>query len=101
MPRLTITSTDGAENGASFDLKLGVNRVGRTPDNDWPIDHPTISTVHCQVVWMNDSVVIRDCESTNGTFIDGERVSTGQLDPGHLLRLGAVEMMLDSATAAI
>ena len=101
MPRLTITSNDGHESGASFDLKLGVNRVGRTPENDWQIDHPTVSTTHCQLVWMNDSVVVRDCESTNGTFIDDQRVSTAPLDAGHVLRLGAVEMTLDTAVAAI
>jgi hypothetical protein len=101
MPRLTITSSDQQENGGSFDLKLGVNRIGRTLDNDWQIDHPTISSAHCQLVWMNDSVVVRDCESTNGTFIDGERISTATLEPGHVLRLGAVEMTLDTALAAI
>lgn len=101
MPRLTICSTEGLENGGSFDLKLGVNRVGRTPDNDWQIDHPTISTMHCQVVWMSDSVVVRDCDSTNGTFVDGERITTAQLEPGHVLRIGAVEMTLDTAAASI
>jgi hypothetical protein len=101
MPRLTITSLEGQENGGSFDLKLGLNRLGRTSENDLPIDHPTISTLHCQVVWMNDSVVIRDCDSTNGTFIDGERINTAPLEPGQVLRVGAIELVLDSAKAAI
>jgi pSer/pThr/pTyr-binding forkhead associated (FHA) protein len=101
MPRLMITSLEGQENCESFDLKLGVNRLGRTSENDMPIEHPTVSTLHCHVVWMNDSVVIRDCDSTNGTFIDGERINTGQLEPGQVLRVGAVELMLDSALAAI
>jgi len=101
MPRLTITAIDGQDGGGSFDLKLGMNRLGRTSDNDLQIDHPTISTLHCQIVWMSDSVVVRDCESTNGTFIEGARVSTAQLEPGQVLRVGAVEMVLDSAMAAI
>ena len=74
MPRLMIKSNGDAIAVESFDLKLGVNRLGRTPDNDLLIDRATVSTLHCEIIWMNDSVVVRDRESTNGTFIDGQRI---------------------------
>jgi len=101
MPRLMIKSNGDAIAVESFDLKLGVNRLGRTPDNDLPIDRATVSTVHCEIIWMNDSVVVRDRESTNGTFIDGQRIQTATLEPGQTLRVGDVEMFLDTAKASI
>src|SRR5437899_9571368 len=82
MPRLTIKSNGDAIAVESFNLKLGVNRLGRTADNDLPIDRSTVSTLHCEIIWMNDSVVVRDRESTNGTFIDGQRIQTATLEPG-------------------
>jgi len=101
MPRLMIKSNGDAIAVESFDLKLGVNRLGRTQDNDLPIDRATVSTLHCELIWMNDSVVVRDRESTNGTFIDGQRIQTATLEPGQTLRVGDVEMFLDTAKASI
>src|SRR5258706_1930647 len=85
----------------SFALKLGVTRLGRTADNDLQVNQPTISTFHCEIVWMNDSVEVRDRDSTNGTFIEGRRIQKAQLEPGQVLRVGDVEMFLDTAKAAI
>jgi len=50
---------------------------------------------------MNDSVEVRDRDSTNGTFIDGRRIQKAQLEPGQVLRVGDVEMFLDTAKASI
>jgi pSer/pThr/pTyr-binding forkhead associated (FHA) protein len=42
--------------------------------------------------------LIRDLNSTNGTFINGERVSEKILKPGQILRLGQIEMRLETET---
>src|SRR5205814_1348636 len=101
MPRLILKTNGEQIEVESFDLKLGVNTLGRTVENDLRINHPTVSTFHCEVVWMNDMVEVRDHESTNGTFIDGERIKEARLEPGHLLRIGDLEMSLDTDTASI
>ena len=101
MPRLMIKSNGDAIAVESFDLKLGVNRLGRTADNDLPIDRSTISTVHCEIIWMNDSVVVRDRESTNGTFINLVPIKEANLNPGDTLQLGDVELVLMSAAAKV
>jgi len=85
----------------SFDLKLGVNRLGRTLDNDIRINRPAISTSHCEIRWMNDEVTVKDLDSTNGTFINGQRIAEGRLAPGQVLRVGDVDMFLDTARASI
>ena len=48
MARLLIRS-DGFHNQV-IELKLGVNRVGRSPANDFQIEHPTISARHCEIL---------------------------------------------------
>jgi hypothetical protein len=49
--------------------------VGRSPDNDWQIDLPIISPNHCRLT-VDDGgrVLVRDLDSKNGTYLNGERV---------------------------
>ena len=79
MARLLI-KTAGLEN-RTLELRLGVNHVGRDPDCEFCIDHPTISTLHCELSLTNDGVYIRDCKSTNGTFVNSKPVMEAWLDP--------------------
>lgn len=99
MARLLV-KTDGV-NTKLIDLKLGANRVGRHPDNDFSIEHPTISSVHCEIVLMDSGVVLRDLESTNGTFVNDKPVREAKLSPGEIVRLGDVELLVESVDAKI
>jgi predicted component of type VI protein secretion system len=94
MARLLI-KTAGLEN-RTLELRLGVNHVGRDPDCDFPISHPTVSVRHCEVEVSAKGVTIRDCGSTNGTFINGDPVREAQLMPGQEVRLGDVELFVES-----
>src|SRR5262249_6964136 len=55
---------------------------------------------HCEVVLRGNDVIVKDLNSTNGTFINGEKVTEGPLKPGQILRLGQVEMRLETEAAA-
>jgi hypothetical protein len=47
-----------------------------------------VSRLHAELYWLGGVLYVRDCESTNGTFLDGERVVTPRrLAPGQMLRL--------------
>src|SRR6185437_14829891 len=94
MARLSV-KTDGL-NAKLLELKLGANRVGRHPDNDFSIDHETISSVHCEIVLQDSGVLLRDLESTNGTFVNNEPVREISLVPGQIVRLGDVELLVDA-----
>jgi len=94
MARLLIR-TEGLGNQL-IELKLGANRIGRSPDTDFPILHPTISSCHCELVLMEDGVTIRDLESTNGTFVNGRKIREAKLNAGQLVRLGDVELVVES-----
>jgi pSer/pThr/pTyr-binding forkhead associated (FHA) protein len=99
MARLLV-KTEGL-NARLIVLKLGANRVGRHPDNDFSIEHDTISSVHCEIVLRDDGVILRDLESTNGTFVNDEPVREVQLSPGQVVRLGDVELLVETTDAII
>jgi hypothetical protein len=99
MARLLIR-TEGLQN-RTLELRLGVNRVGRTPDNDFQIPHTTVSSHHCEFVVTNDGVYLRDCDSTNGSFLNGVPVKETWLAVGQEVRLGKVELLVETTEVNI
>jgi pSer/pThr/pTyr-binding forkhead associated (FHA) protein len=49
----------------------------------------------------NDGVYLHDCESTNGTFVNGEPVREAWLDPGQTVHLGDVELFVENTEARV
>lgn len=94
MARLLI-KTAGLEN-RTLELRLGVNRLGRDPGCDHTLAHPTVSSIHCEIEVSADGVRLRDCGSTNGTFINNDPVKEIWLVRGQELRLGDVELFVES-----
>jgi len=86
--------------GRSHELKVDKTTIGRVEDNTFQIAEPSVSSHHCEVLMRGTDVVIKDLGSTNGTFINGEKISESVLKPGQTLRLGQIEMRLESGTAA-
>lgn len=80
-----------------INLHLGVNRFGRSPDNDFQIDHATVSARHCEIVMQDGDLRVRDSNSTNGTFVGAEQVAEGRLCAGQILRLGDVELLVETS----
>jgi pSer/pThr/pTyr-binding forkhead associated (FHA) protein len=79
-----------------IELKLGSNVIGRSPDSDFPLSHPTISTIHCELVLSDAGVILRDLDSTNGTFVNGNPVHEVALSAGQTVRLGDVELLVET-----
>src|ERR1700720_1415424 len=99
MARLVIKS-EGFRDRV-IELHLGVNRFGRGKDNDFQIEHSTISARHCEMALSNDGVVLRDCDSTNGTFLDGEPVQEARVEAGQSVHLGEVEFLVETTDAKV
>jgi hypothetical protein len=79
-----------------FLIAADVTRVGRAPDNDLVIQGPDSGTVSLHHLEIHRVVVegrpvfrARDLESTNGTFVNGERISECAVEAQRALRLGA------------
>ncbi len=94
MARLIVKSQNYGDQ--VIELKLGINRLGRSPDNDFQIEHPTISAIHCEVQLASDELLVRDCDSTNGTFVCGEPIKEVALSAGQSFSLGDVEILVET-----
>jgi ABC-type multidrug transport system ATPase subunit len=73
---------------APLDIDVGVAVIGRAPDADIQIPHPTVSLQHAVIVRTeSDEYYIRDLHSTYGTFLDGQRIGTRRLRilPGQVI----------------
>jgi ABC-type multidrug transport system ATPase subunit len=69
--------------------------VGRTPENDLPIDHPLISRRHAQFAYAGARWTVTDLGSTNGTYVNGRRVTTAaDLTVGDVVDLGGSRLVL-------
>jgi len=95
MARLVVRSQNGGGDQV-LELKLGLNRLGRSPENDFQIEHPTISAHHCEVVISDGKLLVHDCESTNGTRVAGEPVTEAALSTGESFYIGDVEIFVET-----
>jgi len=86
--------------GRAHELSVDRTTIGRVEDNTFQIADPSVSSHHCEVHLRGNDIVIRDLNSTNGSFINGNKTEEGVLKPGQVLRLGQVELKLEVEGAA-
>ena len=76
-----------------YDLK-GTMNVGRAPDNQIVVDHPTISRHHGWIKEDEGAFMVFDIGSANGTFVNDERIEAPRnLQNGDVIRFGEVEFV--------
>jgi pSer/pThr/pTyr-binding forkhead associated (FHA) protein len=86
--------------GRAHELNVDRTTIGRVDDNTLQIADPSVSSHHCEVQLHGSEILIRDLNSTNGSFINGEKITEKVLKPGQTLRLGQVELKLEAEGAA-
>ncbi len=76
--------------GARIDFRVRNERcvIGRDTEADLRIPVGTVSRQHCEVRVDDDEPRVRDLGSSNGTFLNGKRVTESVIDAGDLLRVG-------------
>ena len=102
-PRLLATLeiiNEGLLKGTRFRLERPVANVGRNPHNDVTLEDDTVSGSHATLTRRTSGWVLLDHGSTNGTYVDGERI-TGerQLAGAAELRFGGVKMVFRPISA--
>jgi len=92
MAKLVVLSA--GLNGRTHELNVDKTTIGRVDDNTFQIADPSVSSHHCEVLLQGSEVLIRDLNSTNGSFINNDKISESILKPGQTLRLGQIELQL-------
>jgi len=90
----------GTPQAWEIQLRPGPNRLGRGEDNDHQVNHPSVSTHHCEIVVSAAGALLKDLGSTNGTFLNRAPVREALLQSGQHLQLGSVDMVFESAAPA-
>ncbi|HWF19929.1 MAG TPA: FHA domain-containing protein [Verrucomicrobiae bacterium] len=86
--------------GQSYELKVDKTTIGRVEDNTFQIAQPSVSSHHCEILLKGSDVVVKDLNSTNGTFINNQQIAgEAVLKVGQILRLGQVDIRLESGQA--
>ncbi|MDR3458023.1 MAG: FHA domain-containing protein [Verrucomicrobiae bacterium] len=81
--------------GRLIELTVERTTVGRVEENTVQITDASVSSRHAEILLRGTDIVIRDLNSTNGTFINNEKISEATLKPGQTLRFGQVELKID------
>jgi len=89
MAKLQVLLSD--DNEVIHDLDDERITIGRLPDNAIQIEDDSVSSHHAELVSEGGSYRLRDLDSTNGTFVNGEPVKELLLASGARVRIGRVD----------
>jgi hypothetical protein len=93
LPAVVVTS--GPETGRRVELDLEV-AIGRQ-DTDLVVEDPEVSRRHAVLRRSDGSVIVEDLDSTNGTFVNGERIrSPIAVGPGDQIRVGQTTLEIET-----
>ena len=88
-----LETKDAAAGQLTFLLPSGsIKTIGRSPGAEFIVDAALVSRLHCQITAGPVSLEVKDLGSTNGTFVNGERVQTAELREGDTLSVGRLEL---------
>ncbi|PKN91922.1 MAG: hypothetical protein CVU44_16655 [Chloroflexi bacterium HGW-Chloroflexi-6] len=102
MAQFQLVMHSGPTPGKTFPLEGDVLTIGREASNAVAINDAEVSRKHTQLVFQGGKYIITDLGSTNGTFVNGQRL-TGQhvLQPGEIISLGEQISLLYEVVAQV
>jgi FHA domain len=93
-----ISVVEGASQGVERGMTVPLVTIGRLRGGaDIEIDDPRVSRLHCAIELKNDSVLLRDLRSTNGTYVGEKRVHATLLDDSAEFRIGETKIRVEVA----
>ena len=95
-PLASLLFRSGELKGRRLPIKVPVVNIGRGDYNDLVIADPSVSTMHAKLQRREDVWILSDLGSTNGTFVEGERLrGEVPLSPGTTLKFGDVTALFE------
>jgi hypothetical protein len=96
-PSVVLVVRDARGRESRLPLHGGMLRLGRGQDNDLVLADEQVSRHHGQLVSRQGALVYRDLDSTNGSFVNGDRVTEIAIGPGDILQVGRSQVRVDAA----
>jgi len=101
-PLASFLVKSGALKNQRLPVRTPVINIGRADYNDIIFPDPSVSTAHAKLQRREGVWVVVDLDSTNGSFVDGERVKgESPLAPGALVRFGDVQLVFEPGDDAL
>jgi transcriptional regulator with PAS, ATPase and Fis domain len=95
---IDLVVVDGPSRGLRVHVP-DVARVGSARGNLLALNDPTVSRVHCEIRVRPECVLIKDCDSTNGTYVESVRLREGEVQPGASVRVGNSVFRIEASGA--
>lgn len=90
-----LRTADEAPDPFTFRILPGAIRtIGRSTGAQFIVDAALVSRLHCRLSAGATELQVDDLESTNGTFVNGQRVKQSSLKEGDRLGVGRVELIV-------
>lgn len=77
-----------------FEINKDRTSIGRVPPNDIVLEEASVSSSHCYLARRGDKFVLHDLNSTNGTLLEGERISEVEVGNGQIVTIGSLDLKL-------
>jgi ABC transport system ATP-binding/permease protein len=90
-----LNSAQSSSEPFTFRLPPGaIKTVGRASRADFIVDVALVSRLHCRLTAAENAVEVVDLRSTNGTYVNEQRVDRAELRSGDRLRVGRLELTI-------
>jgi pSer/pThr/pTyr-binding forkhead associated (FHA) protein len=91
-----LKTAEDAEAPFTFRILPGnIKTIGRAARADFVVDAALVSRLHCRLTAGATELEVVDLESTNGTYVNGERTERTTLKSGDRLGVGRVELLIE------
>jgi pSer/pThr/pTyr-binding forkhead associated (FHA) protein len=95
-----LRTADDAPEPFTFRILPGnIKTIGRASRADFIVDAALVSRIHCRLTAGANELEVIDLQSTNGTYVNGERTAQAKLKPGDRLGVGRVELLVELASS--
>jgi pSer/pThr/pTyr-binding forkhead associated (FHA) protein len=90
-----LKTADDADPAFTFRIFPGsIKTIGRSSGAEFMVDAALVSRLHCRLTAGATELQVLDLDSTNGTFVNGKRVTEASLQEGDRLGVGRVEFVI-------
>lgn len=95
VPGYALVVDRGPRAGLTWMLEVGTTSIGRGPDQDIFLDDVTVSRCHAEItIDAAETPQIKDAGSTNGIYVNGERLDESPVQPGDEIMIGKYHFIL-------